>query len=100
VLNRSRAVIVAIVLACGAVAKAAEYGGVVTGAGVPIPGATITATRQTSRFVTTSDQAGAFRFADLEDGHWTIRIEMLGFAAATRTSKSQPASNHRSGSSR
>ena len=54
-LNRTRAVIVAIVLACGAVAEAAEYGGVVTGAGVPIPGATITATRADKQIVTTSD---------------------------------------------
>ena len=51
-LNRTRAVVVAIVLACGVGAEAADYGGVVTGAGVPIPGATITATRADTQIVT------------------------------------------------
>ena len=65
--------IIALVVTHG-VAEAAEYAGVVTGAGVPIPGATITAIRADKQFVTTTDQAGVFHFADLEDGSWTVRI--------------------------
>src|SRR5262249_11814485 len=68
----------------GFVAEAGEYGGVVTGGGVAIPGATITATRDDKQIVITTDQTGAFRFAELEDGEWTIRVEMLGFASATK----------------
>src|SRR5262245_4128344 len=67
-----------------AVTQAAEYRGVVTGAGVPIPGATITASRADQQIVTTTDQAGVFRFSDLDDGQWTIRVEMLGFASQTQ----------------
>ena len=39
-------------VASGGVANAAEYAGVVTGAGVPIPGATITASRADKQIVT------------------------------------------------
>ena len=75
--------IIALVVTHG-VAEAAEYAGVVTGAGVPIPGATITAIRADKQFVTTTDQAGVFHFADLEDGSWTVRIEMLGFSTLSK----------------
>jgi hypothetical protein len=34
--------------------------------------------------VTVSDQDGMFRFADLSDGVWTIRVEMLGFSTISR----------------
>src|SRR5262245_28270449 len=47
---------------------------------VPVPGATITATRGDERRATVTDQQGAYRFADIADGVWTIRIEMIGFA--------------------
>jgi hypothetical protein len=70
--------------AYGVVGHAAEYAGVVTGAGVPIPGATIIASRADKQVVTTTDQTGVFRFADLDDGEWTIRVEMLGFASQTQ----------------
>src|SRR5262249_54707458 len=70
-------------MASTGVANAAEYAGVVTVGGIPIPGATVTASRSDKQVVTTTDQAGVFRFPDLDDGRWTIRVEMLGFATAT-----------------
>ena len=79
------AMLVAIVMAAGFVrAEAAEYSGVVTVGGVPVPGATITASRADNKIVTTTDQTGAFRFADLDEGEWTIQVEMLGFATMNR----------------
>lgn len=77
------ALLVALV-ACAVGLEAAEYVGVVTGAGVPVPGATITATRSDKQIVTTTDQSGVFRFSDLEEGEWTIRVEMLGFSTVTQ----------------
>jgi len=66
------------------VARATEYGGVVTGAGVPIPGATVTATHDDKQITTTTDQSGTFHFPNLDDGAWTVRVEMLGFAGQTQ----------------
>jgi hypothetical protein len=53
-------------------------------AGVPVPGATITASLGDTRLVTTSDEQGVYRFSDLSDGVWTIRVDMLGFAPIGR----------------
>ena len=50
---------------------------------VPVPGATVTAARGDERRVTITDQDGAYRFADIGDGAWTIHVEMLGFAPLT-----------------
>ena len=44
------------------------------------PGATVTATRENQQRVTVTDQQGVYRFANIADGVWTLRIEMLGFA--------------------
>ncbi|HLY60997.1 MAG TPA: TonB-dependent receptor [Terriglobia bacterium] len=57
-----------------------EYHGQVTFGGLPAPGATITATGGSQKFVTTSDQQGLFSFPDLSDGTWTIEVEMTGFS--------------------
>jgi len=48
-------------------------------AGAAVPGATVTAAQGARVLTTTSDADGAFRFAALEDGVWTIRVEMRGF---------------------
>lgn len=63
---------------------ASEHYGQVTVAGVPIPGATITATRGEQRLVVYTDAQGIFRLADIEDGAWAISVEMRGFAALSR----------------
>ncbi|MGA2651746.1 MAG: carboxypeptidase-like regulatory domain-containing protein [Terracidiphilus sp.] len=60
-------------------AAASEYHGQVTFGGLPVPGATITATQGTKKLTTTSDQGGLYSFDDLPDGQWKIQIEMQCF---------------------
>src|SRR5450759_4542715 len=59
---------------------AAEHHGTVKFGGLPVPGATITATKGDQKLATTTDENGRYTFADLADGAWTIEVEMLGFA--------------------
>jgi len=66
-------------LASSAFSAAAPYRGVVTFGGLPLPGATITATQGTKTLAAVSDESGAFAFDDLADGKWTIRIAMQCF---------------------
>lgn len=63
---------------------ASEHHGVVTSGGIPVPGATVTAIQGDKKLATTTDDQGAYTFADLDDGVWTIQVEMLGFAKVTR----------------
>jgi trimeric autotransporter adhesin len=60
-----------------------QLGRVVFG-GLPVPGATVTASRGDEQLVTVTDQQGGYRLADLAEGVWTIRVEMLGFVTASR----------------
>ena len=53
-------------------------------ADLAVPGATVTAMRGKRTVTTTSDENGVFRFAGLEPGGWTIKIEMRGFATVTQ----------------
>jgi len=59
---------------------ASEHHGTVRSAGLPVPGATVTATRDSESHVTTTDDNGRYSFPDLKDGVWKIEVEMLGFA--------------------
>ena len=59
---------------------AAEHHGMVKSGGLPVPGATVTATKGDKKHTTTTDENGRYAFADLPDGAWTIEVEMLGFA--------------------
>jgi hypothetical protein len=61
------------------VARATEYYGQVTFGGVPVPGATVTATRGSKTVSVTTDERGLYRFADLADGAWTIEIKLQLF---------------------
>src|SRR5580698_10499580 len=63
---------------------ASEQHGVVKSNGAPVPGATVTATQGDKKLVTTTDDNGAYSFADLPDGIWTISVEMLGFTKLSR----------------
>ena len=63
---------------------ASEHYGQVTFGTVPVPGASVTASQGDKQVVTSSDQQGIFKFADLPDGVWTIRVEMVGFAPASQ----------------
>jgi Carboxypeptidase regulatory-like domain len=66
-------------LAIGTLASASEHHGQVTFGGLPVPGATVTASRSNDKLVATTDQQGVFSFPDLADGSWTIAVEMQCF---------------------
>jgi hypothetical protein len=63
-----------------AAAPANDHAGRVTFSGLPVPGATVTATHGETARATVTDEQGIYRFADLADGSWTIDVAMLGFA--------------------
>ena len=59
---------------------ASEHYGQVTFGGLPVPGATVTATQHDKKFTAITDLQGLYSFPDLTDGTCTLEIEMLGFA--------------------
>ena len=71
-----------------------EHSGQVTVAGVPVPGATVTATAGDKKLVTITDDQGKFSLPDATEGKWSLRVEMLGFEALTQdinvTAEPQP----------
>jgi trimeric autotransporter adhesin len=71
------------ILICATLAAAtidaAEHHGNVKFGGLPVPGATVTATQGEKRLSTITTQQGVYTFADLADGAWKIRVEMLCF---------------------
>ena len=73
-----------ILVLLSAVAKAAENHGQVTFNGLPVPGATITATQGAVHQVAISDQQGLYSFPDLPEGVWQIEVQMQLFAPQTR----------------
>ncbi|HWN84290.1 MAG TPA: carboxypeptidase-like regulatory domain-containing protein, partial [Vicinamibacterales bacterium] len=84
-------------LAAAAPAVAADFFGQVTFNGQPVPGATVTVTRQAGtsgvagdKKVASSDPQGIYRFTDLAEGLWTVQVEMFGFAPATREVRIPP----------
>ena len=65
-------------------ALAADHKGQVTFTGLPIPGVTVTATRDGKKRTCVTDEQGFYTLADLSDGPWTLETEMTGFAPMTR----------------
>src|SRR5688572_19852887 len=71
---------------------ASDLPGRVLFAGLAVPGATVTAIRNPGAgrpdgdrtLATAADDDGAFRFTDLDDGLWTLRVEMRGFVTMSR----------------
>src|SRR5579863_7631370 len=59
---------------------ASGHQGQVTFGGLPVPGATVTATQGDKKFTAITDPEGLYSFPDLTDGTWTIEVEMLGFS--------------------
>ena len=84
-LNHFRNIIGRLLIACIAVTGlvAAEHHGVVKSGGLPVPGATVTITMGDKKQVTTTDEQGAYSFPDLDDGNWSLTIDMLGFTKVT-----------------
>ncbi len=62
-------------------AAASPYSGQVTFGGLPVPGATITATQGDKKLAITSDESGRYRFDDLPDGQWKIEVTLQCFAS-------------------
>ena len=67
----------------GILQGAEHYGHVLSGKR-PIPGATITATQEQTKLVTTTDETGYYSFPDFPKGKWVFKVEMFGFATVTR----------------
>lgn len=71
---------------------ASDYFGQVTFNGLPVPGATVTATRAdpstslgaSSKVSATTDGEGIYHLAALADGLWKLTIELFGFDTITR----------------
>jgi trimeric autotransporter adhesin len=63
---------------------AAEHHGTVKSGGLPIPGATVTATQGDKKLVTTTGDQGEYSFPNIADGAWNVRVETLGFGAQTK----------------
>ena len=63
---------------------ASEHHGIVKFGGLPLPGATVTASQGDKKFTAVADTAGAYAFPDLPDGVWTIQVEMLCFTTLTK----------------
>ena len=63
---------------------ASEHRGVVKFGGLPLPGATVTATQGEKSVTAITDPDGVYAFPDLADGVWTIKVEMLTFATQTK----------------
>ncbi len=72
-------------LATPSLARASENHGQVNFNGLPVPGATITATQGTKSFVAISGVDGSYSFPDLPDGTWKIKIAMTDFASIEQT---------------
>ncbi len=63
---------------------ASQHYGEVTFGGLPVPGATVTATQAGKTFTTITDQQGIYSFPDLADGTWVFKVQMLGFSAVEK----------------
>ena len=61
------------------VLAASEHRGVVQFNELPVPGIMATATHGEKKFTAVTNLQGIYLFPDLEDGVWTIQIEMPGF---------------------
>src|SRR6516164_6979051 len=75
---------ISVAILASAALMASEHHGTVKSGGLPVPGATVTASLGAQKLVTTTDELGGYEFSDLADGIWTIQIQMLGFETLTR----------------
>src|SRR5436305_1081448 len=75
--------VMAVLMACAPLA-AAEHHGIVKFGGLPLPGATVTATQGDKTLTAVTDGQGAYSFRDLPDGNWQVKVEMLCFTPVDR----------------
>ena len=68
-----------------ALLAAAEHHGTVTFGGVPVPGATVTATQADQKLSVITDPQGAYSlFVSCATERWMLQVEMPGFAPLTQ----------------
>lgn len=67
-----------------ALLASAEHRGTVKSAGLPVPGASVTATFGDRKLIAATDESGQFVFEDLSSGPWTFEVEIFGFAKQSR----------------
>lgn len=63
---------------------ATEHRGVVKFGGLPVPGATVTASQGDKKLTAVTDEQGLYDFPNLTDGLWTIEVDMLCFEPIKR----------------
>jgi hypothetical protein len=63
---------------------AGEHRGQVQFAGLPVPGATVSASLADKKLTAVTDEKGIYTFPDLADGTWNFRVEMLCFSPIDR----------------
>ena len=80
--NSIRAVLGAALSLC--FLNAEEYRGQVTFGSLPLPGAQVTASNSGRTVTAVTDAQGAWTFADLADGTWRMKVEMLCFVTQER----------------
>jgi hypothetical protein len=69
-----------LLLCCASISlSAADHSGVVQFGGLPVPGATVTATQGDKKQTAVTDGDGKYKFAGLADGVWNFDVEMLCF---------------------
>ena len=79
-----QAAIFALLLALASPLAAAEHRGVVKFGGLPVPGATVTASQGDKKLSAVTDEQGVYSFPNLSDGLWNIEVDMLCFQTIKR----------------
>lgn len=74
---------VLIVSAAGQAVPTVHVTGTVRCAGLPIPGATVTASQGAQKLSTTTDETGQYDL-ELSKGTWNVQVEMMAFTPARR----------------
>ncbi len=82
----------AVVFLMAFAAKASQHEGHVTFNGLPVPGATVSATHGEDSISSLTDAQGLYSFPDLADGLWKMEVRMFGFAPSQRDVAVQPKS--------
>ena len=85
-MHSSRVLVLALLIACIPLGlrAASDHVGYVTLGEVPVPGVKVVAAQGDTRVTAYTNAEGAYRLAGLAEGTWTISLEMVGFAPATR----------------
>ncbi len=80
----SQSAIATAALLAASLLPAAPHSGVVSSAGQPVPGATVTAAQGERRLLTSTGEDGRYEFRDLPGGVWLFEVAMFGFQTAYR----------------